>query len=40
MRSHAAAETGANYDEVEIESILPPADVGGRCGVGFALPIP
>jgi len=36
VRRHAAAETGANYYEVEIK----PAAVGGTCGVGLALPIP
>ena len=38
--SHTAAEAGANYYEVEIKSVLLPADVGGACGVGFALSIP
>jgi len=38
--SHAAAKTGANYDEVEIKFIILPAAVSGRCGLGFALPIP
>lgn len=37
---HAAAEAGANYDEVEIKSILLSAAASGACGVGFALPIP
>jgi hypothetical protein len=37
---HAAAKTGANYDEVEIKSISLSADVGGTGGVGFALLIP
>lgn len=37
---HAAAKPGADHDEVEIESILLPADVGGACGVGVALSIP
>ena len=37
---HTAAKTGANYDEVEIKSILLSAAVGGSCGVGFALLIP
>jgi hypothetical protein len=38
--SHAAAKTGANYDEVEIKSIPLSADAGCTCGVGFALLIP
>jgi len=37
---HAAAKPGADYDEVEIESILRLADVGGASGVGFALSFP
>lgn len=37
---HTAAEPGADYDEVEIESILRLVDVGGACGVGVALSIP
>ena len=37
---HAAAKTGANYDEVEIKSFLLPADIGVTCSVGFALLIP
>jgi len=38
--SHAAAETGADYDEVEIESSFLPADVDGACGVGFTFSVP
>jgi len=40
VRRHAAAKTGTNYDEVEIESILLPAAAGGASVVGFPLPIP
>jgi hypothetical protein len=40
MSSYTAAETRANYDEVEIESILLLADVGSAGGVGFTRSIP
>ena len=40
MGGHTATETGANYDEVEIESILLLADVGSAGGVGFTRSIP
>jgi hypothetical protein len=35
---HTAAKTGANYYEVEIESVLLAADVGRACGAGFSIP--
>ena len=40
MRGHAATETGADYDEVEIESILLPGDVRGVRSIGFRFPMP
>ena len=40
MGSYTAAETGPNYDEVEIKSAILLADVGGACGVGFVLFVP
>jgi hypothetical protein len=40
VRSHATAETGAYYDEVEIKSILLLVAVGGTRNVRFARSIP
>jgi len=37
MGGNTAAKTGANYNEIEIESCLLPNDFGGTSGAGFAL---